>query len=374
VTSRRAGWDLAENRLSRALDARRAAGLPVLDWTESNPTRVGLPVPDAEIRRALSAPGVLVYDPAPRGLPSAREAVAAHHGVDPDRVILTASTSEAYAFVWKLVCDPGDEVLVPRPSYPLFDYLSELEGVVARGYRLDREEGWRVDRGSVASAIGPRTRAIAVVHPNNPTGSLLSADEIRALAAHGLPVVSDEVFADYAATRAPMVAAQDDFLAFTLSGLSKLALCPQVKLGWIVVGGPAAARADALARLEVISDTYLSVSASAQHAAPDLLRIGADLRGFLSARIAVNDVRLRERTAGGPIEVLGRQAGWYAVVRLPRTHGDEEWALRLLEAGLYVHPGSFFDFEEDGFVVVSLILPPEAFSEAVDVLVGTASE
>jgi len=378
VTSRRAGWDLSENPLSRALDARRARGGQILDLTESNPTRIGLSYPEAEIRAALALPGVLRYDPAPRGLRSAREAVAAHHAVDPDRVILTASTSEAYAFVWKLLCDPGDEILVPRPSYPLFDYLSDLEGVVARPYRLERDAGWRLDPGSVAGSISPRTRAIAIVHPNNPTGSFLKSDDVHALAAHGLPLVSDEVFADYAAgpdpLRAAGVAARDDLLSFTLSGLSKLALLPQVKLGWIVVGGPRGARVDALARLEVIADTYLSVSASAAHAAPALLRIGADLRRSLCERIAVNDVRLRDRTIGSPIEVLPREAGWYALLRLPRTRTDEEWALHLLEAGVHVHPGSFFDFEEDGFVVVSLILPPDAFASAVDSLVAAASD
>lgn len=378
MTSRRASWDLTENPLAAALERRRARGEAIVDLVETNPTKVGLAIDEAAIRTALSAPGVVRYEPSPKGLPAAREAIAAHHGVDPDRIVLTASTSEAYAFVFKLLADPGDDVLVPRPSYPLFDYLAGLEGVGVRPYRIEWDRGWRIDVASIAAAIGPRTRAIVVVHPNNPTGSFAKRAELDAIAAHGLPIVSDEVFHDYAhgkdADRAGVVAARSDVLALTLSGLSKLALLPQVKLGWIVVGGPEAAASDALARLEVISDTYLSASASAQHGAARLLALGAETRRALARRLASNLVRLASHVAKTPaVTLLSPEGGWTAVLRLPRTRSDEELALTLLEEdGIHVHPGSFYDFDDAGHVVLSLLPQPDTFESGVARLLARA--
>jgi hypothetical protein len=380
MTSRRTSWDLTENPLSVALEARRARGGEVLDLAESNPTRVSLPYPDAEIRAALSRPGVLSYEPSPKGLPAAREAVAAHHGVDPARVVLTASTSEAYAFLWKLLADPGDEILVPRPSYPLFDYLATLEGIVARPYRLEHDGYWRIDLHSIERAIGTRTRAIVLVHPNNPTGSFVKTNELHAVARFGLPIVSDEVFAEYAfatdPSRAGPAAARGDVLAFTLSGLSKLALLPQVKLGWIVVGGPEGAWQEALARLEVVADTYLSVSASAMHGAARLLEIGGGLREAMRGRLSTNLSRLASLVARAPsTTLLVPEGGWYAIVRLPRTRSDEALCLELLEEdGVHVHPGSFYDLEDAGHVVLSLLPEPDRFAEGVTRLLARASE
>lgn len=379
--SARSSFDLAQNRLTAALGARRSRGEPVLDLTESNPTAAGIAYDAERILRGLASPAALVYEPATFGLTSARSAVGRRLVHPAARIVLAASTSEAYAFLFKLLCDPGDEVLVPVPSYPLFEHLARLEGVTARPYRLAYDGAWHVDLDAVRSAVGPRTRAIVTVSPNNPTGSYVKKSELAALAALGVPLVSDEVFAPYPLRDDPtrawtVLEAQDaaGSLVFALGGLSKLAGLPQMKLGWIAVGGEAARVDAALARLEIIADAFLSVGAPVQHALPALLEAGDAVARAIGVRTRRNLETLRARTAGTPASVLDVEGGWYATVRLPRTRSEEDWALTLLEEdGVWVHPGHFFDFDREAYLVLSLLTPELTFDDGSARLVARAS-
>jgi hypothetical protein len=377
--SSRSSVDLSLNPLALALTCVRAAGLPVLDLTESNPTRAGIPHARHTILAALARPDALVYEPAPFGLPSAREAVAAHvsrHGgptVEPSRVVLTASTSEAYAFLFKLLCDPGDEVLVPVPSYPLFEHLARLESVRAVPYHLAYDGVWHVDTASARAAVTSRTRAIVTVSPNNPTGTYLKRAELQSLAALGLPIVSDEVFALYSLKDDPTRAssaleASGGPLVVSLGGLSKLAALPQMKLAWMAVGGTAAAAA--MDRLEVIADAFLSVGAPVQHAAPDLLASADAARSAILERTRSNLAFARRAVEGSPASLLDVEGGWYASLRVPRTRSELEWATTLLEEdGVHVQPGHFFDFEQEAYLVASLLTPEAIFQEGLARLV-----
>jgi alanine-synthesizing transaminase len=378
--SSRSSIDLSLNPLALALARVRAVSRPVLDLTESNPTRAALPYARADIVAALSLPGSLVYEPAAFGIASAREAVArviSTHGpeVEAGRVVLTASTSEAYAFVFKLLCDPGDEVLVPVPSYPLFEHLARLESVRAVPYRLAYDGAWHVDLDSARKAVTPRTRAIVTVSPNNPTGSYLKRAELDALAALGLPIVSDEVFALYPlredATRARSVLeACGASLVFALGGLSKLAGLPQVKLAWMAVGGDVERVRAALERLEVIADAFLSLGTPVQHAAPALVASRGTVGDAIRRRTRDNLAVVRARLAGSPVSLLDVEGGWYATLRVPRTRTELEWAVALLEEdAVYVHPGHFFDFEEEAYLVVSLLTRQEVFEEGMNRIV-----
>lgn len=377
--STRTRWDLRPNRLSRLLEEKRRAGVRVLDLTESNPTRVGLRVP-GDLLAPLARPEGQRYEPSPFGLPAARAAVAADFArrgvaVDPDRLVLAASTSEAYAFLLKLLCDPGDEILVPRPGYPLFEYLAVLESVQVREYLLEYEGRWRLDVESLRAAVSPRTRALVVVSPGNPTGAYLKRDERedleRLAAERDLALVSDEVFADFAFSdderRVPSVARDGPALAFTLGGLSKSCGLPQVKLAWIAVTGPAERRREALQRLEVVADTYLSVSTPVQVAAPALLGRREELQAPLRERTRRNLETLRETVGpGSPASLLEPEGGWSAVLRLPATVPEEDRVARLLrEADVWVHPGYFFDFPTEAYLVLSLLPEPSTFAEAV---------
>jgi aspartate/methionine/tyrosine aminotransferase len=366
---------LEENALARLRGQRSAQGLEVLDLTLSNPTRCGFDYPSDEIRAALSDPAVLAYDPLPTGARTTRVAVAAWHGhgLDPEDLVLTASTSEAYAWLFKLVGDPGDEVLVPSPSYPLFEWLARMEGLVARpvpAYRFDR---WHLDLAGLELACGPRSRAVVVVNPNNPTGHFLSRAEWDALAAfcaaRGLALIVDEVFADFV-LEAPsdrLVTALEDpeppCATFVLSGLSKVALLPQVKLGWIAVRGPE--KAAALERLEFIADQYLSVSASAQAAAGALLRLAPGMQGPVLSRLRSNLTTLDNLLGGAP--AWGRlpvEGGWSVILRRPALGTDEAFAQALLErSGVLIHPGGFYGIPGEGHLVLSLLTPEKAFYE-----------
>jgi alanine-synthesizing transaminase len=364
--SSRSCFDLSPNLLALALS--RARSRPPLDLTQSNPTCAALPYARDAILASLSVPSSLLYEPCPFGLSSAREAVARElsgHGlaVDPSRVVLTASTSEAYALLFKLLCDPGDEVLVPCPSYPLFEHLAKLESVRAVPYRLAYDGAWHVDLPSVRAALSSRTRAIVTVSPNNPTGSYLKRAELDALASLGVPVVSDEVFARYPlrddGSRAPSALdARDATLVFALGGLSKLAALPQMKLAWIALAGEAARVDAALARLEVIADAFLSVGTPVQHALPTLLAAGASTAHAIRERTRANLGWLASAVAGSPASLLDVEGGWYATLRLPRTRTEEAWVLAFLEKdGVHVHPAHFFDFHEEAYAVVSLLTP-----------------
>ena len=375
---------LQPNALSLALERARAHGEPVVDLTVSNPTRAGLPYPEPRILAALSGQESLAYAPTPFGLAEARAAVAATYGgaVDPSRIILTASTSEAYAFLFKLLADDGDDMLVPEPSYPLFEILARFEGVRLVPYPLAYDGAWHVDTDAVRSLRGRRTRAVLVVSPNNPTGSYLKHDELVALAALGLPILADEVFAPFSlvpdraagspSRRAPSVAlAGVGELVFALGGLSKMAALPQMKLAWIVATGTNDAKvAAALERLELIADAFLSVGTPVQAAAAELLA-GSDVtRRAIQARLLQNLDVVRSATRGTPLTVLDVEGGWYATLRLPATETEEAWALLLLEeASVYVHPGHFFDFRDEPYVVVSLLTPESIFEEGIRRLV-----
>jgi aspartate/methionine/tyrosine aminotransferase len=376
--SSRFHWDLRPNRIARALEERRRAGARILDLTESNPTRAGMEYPP-EIWRAFEDPRLLVYEPAPAGSLAAREAVAAYYAargqrVGPERILLTASTSEAYAYLFKLLTDPGDNVLVPRPSYPLFEFLANMESIEVRQYPLAYHGGWSIDLGALAATANEGTRAVVVVNPNNPTGSYVKRGELAALtglcAERGMALISDEVFADYAlapdAERVPTLAGVEDCLAFSTSGLSKVAGLPQMKLGWIVAGGPAGLRADAVERLEWIADTYLSVGAPVQCAAPRLLAAGEDVQRRIRRRTAANLARARETLAGSAANTLEVEGGWYVTVQAPRVRREEEWALELLvRDGVLVQPGYFYDFESEAYLVLSLLTEPEIFVEGI---------
>jgi alanine-synthesizing transaminase len=382
VLSRRTRWDRTPNRLSSLLERKRREGARLIDLTETNPTRAGL-VPPAHLLASLADPGNLRYEPAPLGLPEAREAVAADFArrgasVGGDAVVLTASTSEAYGFLFKLLCDPGDAVAVPRPSYPLFDYLAALDSVEVVAYELAYDGRWRLDPRSLAAAVGERTRAVVVVNPNNPTGSFLKQDEAEAVreAADraGAAIISDEVFADYAfgadPCRVGSLASEGDVLTFTLGGLSKSCGLPQLKLAWIAVGGPAAAAAEALARLEVVADTYLTVGTPVQRAAAGLLARRAELHAPIAARVGRNRAVLENAVRGTPATLLPVEGGWSAVLQVPATVSEEERVLELLERHeLVVHPGYFFDFDREAFLVLSLLPSPEVFDEGVTRLV-----
>ena len=375
--SSRLNWSLRPNRLSALLEAKRAAGANVLDLTESNPTRAGFAYPQAEILSALSDADALRYHPSPRGLDSAREVVAGYYRdrgskIDRENVLLTASTSEAYAYLFKLLANPGDEVLAPRPSYPLFEFLADLESVHIRQYPLRYDGVWHVDFDALEQAITARTRAIVVVNPNNPTGSFLKhaeLDRLDSLAAErGLAILSDEVFRDYAfadeTNRVSTLAGDRQALTFSMSGLSKIAGLPQMKLGWIAANGPHGK--EALDALELIADTYLSVSTPVQVALPSLLALASGIMEQVRQRTASNLARLRETMLGSAATLLRTEGGWYAVLQVPRTRTEEEWTLKLLgESNVLVQPGFFFDFESEAFLVLSLLPEPAKFAEGV---------
>jgi aspartate/methionine/tyrosine aminotransferase len=406
---------LSPNTLSRALREARAASRPLIDLTLTNPTKADFVYP-ARLLTPLASPAALVYEPAPFGLGAAREAVArdyARRGCDvpSGRIILTSSTSEAYSLLFKLLCEPAaDDVLTPMPSYPLFEHLTRLDGVSPVPYLLEYDGRWRLDRESVASAWNARTRAVLAVTPNNPTGSRLSADEIDALSARcadrNAALIVDEVFADYPLGESPPAFARHDHgrasagprrsvslgvsgrqatagepssprapspqapsaqcLTFRLAGLSKSAGLPQVKLAWIAVDGPDALVDEALQRLEYICDAYLSVSTPVQEAAAMLLDEGAEVRRQIAERVRGNYNRLQTLGRDHPsIDVLHADAGWSAVIRVPSRETEETLVLELLREGVVVHPGFFFDFAHEAFLVVSLLPAPSVFEEGI---------
>jgi aspartate/methionine/tyrosine aminotransferase len=394
---------LTPNRVSRAAASARRAGVPLLDLTETNPTAVGLSYA-ADLLSPLADPAGLRYVPDPRGLVAAREVVAAEQRhracpVDPARVVLTSSTSEAYSLLFKLLCDPGDEVLVPRPSYPLFDLLTALDAVVARPFRLDPDACWAIDRDSVVGSLTGRTRAVLIVSPNNPTGSMLRAhdrDWLRALAAERrLALIADEVFADYPLAPQPDACRWMDgalggalqpsapyvpdgapcVMSFTLGGLSKSIGLPQAKLAWIVVDGPDDLAAAALERIDVIADSYLSVSTPVQIAAPALIERGGATREAIRGRVARNLEALRVAAAAWPpVSLHSPEGGWSAVLRVPAIAPEESLVLRLIEEQhVIVHPGFFFDFPSEAYLVVSLLPDPAVFDEAVGRMLPVAA-
>jgi alanine-synthesizing transaminase len=382
--ARRTAWDLSTNRYTEALEAHRRAGREVLDLTASNPTTIGLRYREEELLWALARREALTYEPQPKGLLSAREAIAAYYAelgsaVSPDDLILSTSTSEAYSFVFRLLCDPGDTVLAPAPSYPLFDFLGDLQDVKLLTYELVYDHGWQIDFHSLHAAIerarsaSATCRAVLVVHPNNPTGSYVKpreAEELnRICVANEMAIIADEVFLDYSllAERPMTFSSNRDVLTFTLSGLSKISGLPQMKVAWILASGPEVLKAEALRRLEVISDTYLSLSAPLQRAVPVMLEERHGIQRQLVYRIRENLAELDAQLAAQKLSHrLAVEGGWYAVLRVPVTGSDEDLAIRLLNTtGVLVQPGHFYDFPAEGHLVLSLITESRTFQTGI---------
>src|SRR5437016_4411528 len=378
--SKRTDWKLTPNAFTAAQQDTRAAGREVLDLTASNPTRVGLNYDADTILSSLSPVESLDYDPQPKGLLAARQAVAAYYreqhdtyDVDPEHIVLATSTSEAYSHIFRLLCNSQDQVLVPKPSYPLFEFLADLQDVKLVPYPLIYDHGWQIDFPSLYKAVSHHSRAVVVVHPNNPTGSFVSERETEALNSfcreYNLSLIVDEVFLDYAhdGAQRPTFAGNKDVLTFTLSGLSKISGLPQMKMAWIATSGPEDQRREALARLEVIADTYLSMNAPVQLATPALLGQRKNIQPLLLDRLRANieelDAQLRKQSGCQRLEMDG---GWYVVLRVPVTRSDEDLAVELLRNSLVaVHPGHFYDFSGEGYLVLSLITPHEQFREGV---------
>jgi aspartate/methionine/tyrosine aminotransferase len=384
--SARTNWPLSPNRLTLALEELRATGISLLDLTASNPTQCGFHYDASAILSAFQNPAALTYDPQPKGTLAARQEIARYYlddhrtVVNPESLVLTTSTSEAHSFVFRLLCNPGDELLFPKPSYPLFEFLAGLQDVQLVPYSLAYAQGWFLDFQSIERAITPRTRAILLVHPNNPTGSYIQPEELLRLNAlcqkHNLALIVDEVFLDFAFDGLPRktFTANTEALTFTLSGLSKISALPQMKIAWLVVTGPDSLVRPALDRLEIIADTFLSISAPAQTALPPLLAQRHSLRAQLLARIRENRAKLQSLLRPqSACELLHADAGWYAVLRyssVSSAHAsDEDLAIHLLRhRHIHVHPGHFYDFLSNGHLVISLITPPPDFRAGVQAL------
>jgi alanine-synthesizing transaminase len=376
--SRRTDWKLSPNRFTQAQRELQATGREVLDLTISNPTRAELHYDAETILRALVNPQAMDYDPQPKGLRSAREAVAGYYGkqhndIDPESIVLTTSTSEGYSYVFRLLCNVEDEILVPKPSYPLFEFLADLQDVKLVPYPLLYDHGWQIDFPSLYKAVNHRTRAVVVVHPNNPTGSFVADKERSALnqfcREYNLDLVADEVFLDYAHDGASRATFADnrEALTFTLSGLSKISGLPQMKLAWIVTGGTDEQVSAARARLEVIADTYLSMNAPIQLAAPALLEQRHSVQPLVLDRVRANLSELDRGLAKHKnCRRLDVEGGWYAVLRVPVTQSDEDLAIEILRKhSVLVHPGHFYDFPSDGYLIVSLITPLQDFRKGI---------
>jgi alanine-synthesizing transaminase len=373
----RTNWNLKPNRLAEALEQHKSSGRRLLDLSASNPTECGFKYDSAAIMRSLCAPASLQYHPDPKGLKSARMAVSNYYAengeqVSIDDLILTASTSEAYSFIFRLLCNPGDELLIPTPGYPLFDFLADVNDVKLTRYPLFYDHGWHIDTHALRQAVTPRTRGIIVVHPNNPTGHFTKQEEVAQLnqicSANQMAIIADEVFLDFShgAPQKSFVA-NSGALTFSMSGISKISGLPQMKFAWLAVNGSEAEKREALARLEMIADTYLSLNAPIQLAAPALLQQRKQFQKQLMTRVRANLAELDAQLADNQhLSRLVVEGGWYAVLRVPATRPDEEFALELLKKhDVYVHPGHYYDFPGDGYLVVSLITPEQDFTEGV---------
>lgn len=388
--SGRLNWNPAVNRITRRMEALEKAGIRPLDLTVTNPTACGLDYDGPAIRAALSLPSVMAYHPNPRGLLPARQAVSDYYGrfgrtIDPETVFLTASTSESYAMLFKLLCDPGDDILVPSPSYPLFDFLAALESVRPVPYplHLHPETGWSIDPDGLFSAVTGRTRAVILVSPNNPTGSYVRPEELefltRRCAEKDLALIADEVFLDFASKDYPdrplTTAGNTGALTFTLSGISKVLGLPQLKLGWIQVGGPPSLAEPAMRHLETICDTYLSVSAPVQEALPSLMAHRTRFQSRVLSRLEANETFLKSACQHLPAgRMLPRQGGWSAVLAMQNGISDEDMVCRLLDMDhVLIQPGYFYDFSEESCLILSLLTPPDRFRTGIDRLVNRFS-
>jgi alanine-synthesizing transaminase len=382
--AKRTNWDLAPNRLSEALVAHRAAGKPLLDLTVSNPTECGFNYDSSAILDALSNPAALSYEPDPRGLECARRAVAGYYAERKDKasiedIFLTTSTSEAYSYIFRTLCNPGDELLIPSLSYPLFDFLADIQDVSLVRYPLLYDHGWQIDFHALEQAITPRARGVIVVNPNNPTGHFAKREEIARLnsicSAHQIAIIADEVFLDFSldGMQAVSFAANRGAPTFTLSGLSKISGLPQMKVAWLIASGPQEWKSEVLPRLEVIADAYLSVNAPVQLAMPRFLEQRHAFQEQVISRLRRNLAELdRQLAMQEACSRLTVEGGWCAVLRVPATRSDEDLAIELLTTqGVSVHPGHFYEFASDGYLVVSLITPDRIFAEGTSRLLSS---
>lgn len=389
--SQRIAWDAPSNALSQILDARRKAGQPILDLTLSNPSHAKLGDWDAALHQAFATAPSFAYSPEPEGTVSARNAVAEYYAsgrcdlapvaVSPEKIVLSASSSESYSFLFQALCEPGDEVLAPLPSYPLFEFLAGLSAVSLRSYRLRYHGEWHLDFAALEASVGPRTRAIVVVNPNNPTGGYLRMAEKQRLlslcAERGMVLIADEVFEEYplqcsseeqlGRTISSFSGPQQEAVCVSLGGLSKSAGLPQMKLGWMIVNGPTEAAERLRQRLILIADTYLSVSTPVQAALPQLLGIGRHIGNSIRTRIRTNYCFLQSAVANAPhMTCLATEAGWNTVLRVPAIQSDSAWAEHLLSVcGILVQPGYFYDFEGEAWLVISLLPQEAVFAEAI---------
>jgi len=379
--SQRTNWNLERNALSNALAEHRAAGKSLIDMTQSNPTECGFHFDSREILAAFTNPANLTYQPDPQGLPEAREAVVDYYRsrnckVDGADIFLTASTSEAYSFVFRALCNPGDEILIPQPGYPLFNFLADIQDVALVRYPLLYDHGWQIDMHALEQTITPRTRGIVVVHPNNPTGHFCKPTEIESLnalcATRQIAIISDEVFLDFNLRQQipKTLASNSQALTFTLSGISKISGLPQMKVAWLIATGPEALKRHAIARLEMIADTFLSVSTPSQHALPVFLQQRHNFHQQWLKRAQNNLAQLDALLAPELCTRLETEGGWYVVLKVPLTTGSDELVMELLTTrGVYVHPGYFYELPADGYLVVSLITPEPEFSAGISALI-----
>ena len=374
----RTSWNLTTNRLAKALSQHRARGRSLFDLTVSNPTECGFVYDNDAILQALSNPAATIYQPEPRGMATTRRAIAEYYAargcdVSAEDILLTTSTSEAYSFVFRLLCNPGDELLIPAPSYPLFGFLADIQDVKLIRYPLFYDHGWEIDFHALEQAITPRTRGVIVVHPNNPTGHYTNSAAMKHLndicSAKKMAIIADEVFLDFSLTEGshPSFAVNCETLTFTMSGLSKIAGLPQMKAAWLITSGAEPWKSQACARLDVIADAYLSMNAPIQLAVPSFLRQRTAFQKQLIARVRGNlrelDRQIAAQKSCSRLEVEG---GWYVVLRVPATRSDEDLAVDLLESSdVYVHPGHFYDFPSDGYLIASLITPEHDFAEGI---------
>ncbi|MBV9499927.1 MAG: pyridoxal phosphate-dependent aminotransferase [Acidobacteriaceae bacterium] len=377
--SERLHWSSSRNSLTLLIEAKRSAGEKLLDLTVSNPTEVLPDYPHVQIANALCSIRDFTYRPDSFGLPAARAIIAGIYGkygisLEASQIALTASTSEAYGLLFKLLCNPGDEILVPVPCYPLFEYLAKLECVRIVPYRLSYDGSWFLDFADLEERISPATRALVVINPHNPTGSFLKQPEASRLIAlaqeRQIPIISDEVFMEYAldddSSRIATLAGHESGLMFSLNGLSKMAGMPQMKLGWIAISGSEQERSSVLPRLEVLLDAYLSVNTPIQLALPELLRIGGELCEALHLRTKENMHFLREFLRNAPLHSLGAEGGWSELIRLPGTSSEEAWVTKFIQQqNVIVQPGYFFDMPSEAYIAVSLIVPPDTFREGI---------
>lgn len=386
--SSRFSWSLGINQLTKLLAAKKNAALEINDLTLSNPTRAGFDLPANELLESLSQPAAMQYEPEAKGLLATRLAIAHYYAergqiIQPEQIILTASTSEAYSWLFKLLTDQHDEILIPQPSYPLFEFLAAFEGIKLIPYTLEylHPSGWRIDFDSVNAAVSAKTKAIIIVNPNNPTGSYLKKKEFARLEEvclhHELALIVDEVFADYS-LKADAQRISDfskaKALTFVLNGFSKMLCLPQMKLGWIVVNGESTLKGEAEAKLEFIADTFLSVNTPVQLAAPHWLKLRPAIQEQIRARLLSNLGYLQSAFAHSSVRVLSIEGGWSAVLEIPRNHSEEELILKLLEReNLLVHPGYFFDFHQEAFLIVSLLTPHKSFQQGIEIIKRTCS-